>query len=261
MLRAQKKTVSPRRSIGALLLLLALVATGCGAGRHTETDKERATPYVADANAGSVAVRAIRIVVADSATTTGTTPSAGATPSTAVQAYLTATFINRGESTDTLVNATVAGGAVAPGGFDLSGLPLPPHQVVQVGDPDIGATGPTLGVGALATQLQPGTIERVTLTFKSGGTVTINVPVMTSSDIGTNAPTAPVSERASLSAALVLDGLDRLGGGGRIEIVATALHRTQRVVQFIAQRDAGRDVEPRDLVVPDVVEVLHERAQ
>ena len=195
MLRAQNKTVSPRRSLGALLLLLALVAAGCGAGRHTETDKERATPYVADADAGSVAVRAIRIVVADGASTTGATPTpaAGAIPSSSAQAYLTATFVNRGESPDTLVNATVAGGAVTPGGFELSGLTLPPHQVVQVGDPDIGATGPTLGVGALATQLQPGTTERVTLTFRSGGTVSINVPVMTSSDIGTNAATAPVS--------------------------------------------------------------------
>jgi len=184
--------VSPRRSFGALLLLLALVATGCGAGRHTETDKERATPYVADANAGSVAVRAIRIVVADSAGTTAT-PTAAATPGTSAQAYLTATFVNRADSADTLVNATVAGGAVTPGGFDLSGLPLPPHQVVQVGDPDIGATGPTLNVGALATQLQPGTVQKVTLTFRAGGTVSVDVPVMTSSDIGTTAATAPVT--------------------------------------------------------------------
>ena len=190
MLRAQKKTVSPRRSLGALLLL-ALVATGCGAGRHTETDKERATPYVADATAGSVAVRAIRIVLASDTTTTSTTTTPS--PSTGAQAYLTATFVNNGDKTDTLINATVAGGAVQPGGFDVSGLPLPPSQVVRIVDPKSETTGPNLLVGALSTQLLPGTTQKVTMTFQSAGTVTVDVPVQTLSDIGTTAQTAVIS--------------------------------------------------------------------
>jgi len=192
VLRAQK-IVSPCRSLGALLLL-ALVATGCGAGRNTETDKERATPYVADATAGSVAVRAIRIVLASDVPTasTATTPSP-ATNGSGAQAYLTATFVNQGDETDTLVNATVAGGAVQPGGFDVSGLPLPPSQVVRLVDPESETTGPTLSVGALSTELLPGTTQPVTMTFQSAGTVTVDVPVQTISDIGTTAPTAAIS--------------------------------------------------------------------
>jgi copper(I)-binding protein len=173
--------VSPRRSLGALLLL-ALVATGCGAGRDTDTDKERATPYVADATAGPVAVRAIRIVLAGDVT---------------AQAYLTATFVNRGEKTDTLVNATVAGGAVQPAGFDVTGLPLPPSQVVRLVDPEAETTGPSLIVGALSTELLTGTTQKVTMTFQSAGTVTVDVPVMTVSDIGTTAPTASVTSPGS----------------------------------------------------------------
>jgi len=191
VLRAQNKTLSPRRSLGALLLL-ALVATGCGAGRNTDTDKERATPYVADATAGSVAVRAIRIVLAGDATTSAATSTPSAAGPTA-QAYLTATFVNRGAKADTLVNATVAGGAVQPSGFDLTGLPLPPSQVVRLVDPESETTGPSLIVGALSTELLVGTTQKVTMTFQAAGTVTVDVPVMTISDIGTTAPTAVIS--------------------------------------------------------------------
>ena len=39
------------------------------------------------------------------------------------------------------------------------------------------------------------------------------------------------------------------------------LHRLQVRVEFVHQRDARRDVQPDDLLVGHVVEILHERAQ
>jgi hypothetical protein len=172
--------VKPRRSLG-LLVLLAIAATGCGAGRNTETDQERATPYIAQVSAGSVAVRAIRIALADSPTSTGP------------QAYLLATLVNRSTQTDTLTSATVNGSAVEAVGATSVSLPLPPQQVVQIVDPDLGATGTTLGVGVLQNPLVAGTTATVTFTFQSAGTVSVAVPVMTSSDVGTTASAAPIT--------------------------------------------------------------------
>ena len=171
--------MTTRRSLGALVLL-ALAAAGCGAGNNTETDKERTTPYLAQVSAGSVAVRAIRIAVADSPTSTGP------------QAYLLATLVNRSTQTDTLTSATVAGSAVQATGGTAVDVALPPQQVVQIGNPDLGATGTSLGVGVTQDPLQVGTTATVTFTFQTAGTVTVDVPIMTSSDVGTTAPAVPV---------------------------------------------------------------------
>jgi copper(I)-binding protein len=177
--------VTSRRSFSAVVLAAAVVATGCGAGRHTETDKERASPYIAYVSAGSIAVRAIRIAVADN-------PASGSP-----QAYLLATLVNRGAETDSLVSATVSGSAV--GAVGANGQPgpvnvaLPPSQIVQIGDPDLGATDNALGIGVLQEPLQVGTTTTVTFTFQTAGTVTVDVPVMTSSDVGTTASAAPVT--------------------------------------------------------------------
>lgn len=163
------------------------MAAGCGAGRDTETDKERSTPYLASVSAGSVAVRAIRVVLSD----TGTSSNASATTP---QAYLIATLVNRSRSgqTESLTGATVAGSAVTPVGGSTAAISLPPQQVVQIGDPDLGFTGPALGVGALQQGLATGTTTTVTFTFQTSGTVSVQVPVMTSSDVGTTASAAPV---------------------------------------------------------------------
>lgn len=177
--------MNPRRSLGALVLV-ALAATACGAGRNTETDRERGTPFVAQASTGSIAVRAIRVVLSDTATNVN---ASATTP----QAYLTATLINRASSTDALTGASVAGSSVTPVGGSGGAIALPPQQVVQIGDPELGFSGTALGVGALQQPLSAGTTTTVTFTFESAGTVSVQVPVMTSSDIGTTDPTAPVS--------------------------------------------------------------------
>ena len=173
--------MTSRRSLGALLLV-ALAATACGAGRHTETDKERSTPYIASAAIGDVGVHAVRVVVADDVST-----------ATAPQAYLTAALLNSGTQADTLTSATVAGSAVAPVGTSAPDFTLPPRQIVQIGDPDVGFTGTALGVGALQDPLVPGTTTTVTFTFQSAGTVTVDAPVITSSEVGTTASAAPIN--------------------------------------------------------------------
>ena len=178
--------MNPRRSFGALVLV-ALAATACGAGNNTETDHERGTPFIAQASAGSIAVRGIRVVLSDTATNVNASAS---TP----QAYLTATIVNRAQTADSLTGASVAGATVNLAGTGTPTLGLPPQQVTQIGDPEVGGFfGPTLGVGALQQALSAGTTTTVTFTFQNAGSVSVQVPVMTSSDIGTTSPTyAPV---------------------------------------------------------------------
>jgi len=173
--------VTARRSLGALVLVV-LTATACGAGRHTETDKERPSPYVASASIGDVGVHAVRVVVADPGQST-----------TAPQAYLTAAILNRGSQPDSLTNATVSGSAVSAVGTTSPDFTLPSQQILQIGSPDLGFTGTALGVGALQDPLVPGTTTTVTFTFQNAGTVTVDAPVITSSDVGTTASAAPIN--------------------------------------------------------------------
>lgn len=172
--------MTARRSFGALVLV-ALAATACGAGKHTETDKERATPYIATASVGKVSVHAVRVVVAD-------VPS----PSSP-QAYLTASIVNTGSQPDSLTSATVNGSAVSAVGSGTPDFTLPPRQIVQIGDPDLGFTGTALGIGATQDTITPGTTATVTFTFQSAGTVTVDAPVVTSSEVGSTASAAPIA--------------------------------------------------------------------
>jgi copper(I)-binding protein len=173
--------VSPRRSLG-IFLITGLFAAGCGVGRHSETDAEHATPYLANASVGSIGVRAARIVLAGSA-------ASGTTGTSAPQAYLLATLVNDSDTADTLTSATVAGGAVQA----AARVSVPAQQAIQLGEPDLGLTGPVLTVGALSTPLQVGTTQQVTFTFQNAGTRVLQVPVIESSDVGTTASAAPVS--------------------------------------------------------------------
>jgi copper(I)-binding protein len=172
--------VTSRRSLGALVLI-ALAATACSAGQNTETDKERTTPYVASASIGSVAVHAVRVVVVD-------VPS-----SSSPQAYLTASIINSGSQPDALTSATVSGSAVSAVGSSAPDFTLPPRQIVQIGDPDLGFTGTALGIGALQNPLTPGTTTTVTFTFQSAGTVSVDAPVIASTQVGSTASAAPIA--------------------------------------------------------------------
>ena len=176
--------MSPRRSSLGILLITGMFAAGCGVGLHSETDKEHATPYIANASAGPVSVHAVRIVLASGSATNPNGP----------QAYLSATFVNSGDSPDTLTGATIAGGAVQSATGGGVNVDLPAKQLIQLGEPDLGLTsGAVLGVGALANPLQAGTTETVTFTFQNAGTTTVDAPVLDATDVGTTASAAPVS--------------------------------------------------------------------
>ena len=71
----------------------------------------------------------------------------------------------------------------------------------------------------------------------------------------------PRDRGLSLLLALVLDRLDRRGGRVGVEVLAADLERAQVVVEVVAQRHAGGDVQPDHLLVPHAVEVLHQGAQ
>lgn len=159
-------------------------------------ENQRTSPFVGSASAGSIAVRAVRLVVAESSSTPSPTASGSPSGAAAPQAYLLASIVNRGKQTDRLTNATVSGGAVQPVGGDSTSLTLSPGQLVQFGDPDQGTTGTALGVGALSSALVPGQTTTVSFTFETAGTVTVVVPIQTLSDIGTTAPTADVGSTA-----------------------------------------------------------------
>ena len=204
--------MSPTRLLPpAVLAVLAL--TGCAAGQNDATSHEHATPWVADARVGAVAVRDVTIVPslsaqasaspAGSATATAfpsatatvgpeasatasptlaATPSVPATsaspsPSTGgTQGYLTMTLVS--SVPDTLIGASLSnGGTVTPSA--AGGLTVRPQQALVIADPEnpSSAGGTALGISGLSQPLQVGTTVRVTLTFQTAGSVSLVVPV------------------------------------------------------------------------------------
>ncbi|MDQ1697088.1 MAG: hypothetical protein QOJ03_2441 [Frankiaceae bacterium] len=174
--------MTPRRPfsahvVAALLVLALPLAAGCGAGKNNETEQERATPYSANADVHDIAVRAVRLVTSDSA---------------AAQGYLVAVLVNNGSAPDTLANATVTGGTIQPAGAASSDLTVQPSSSVLFGDPDLGDTGPALAISGLNQPLQLGTTMHVTLVFSTSGTAALDVPVLSSSEVGTTSTAQPV---------------------------------------------------------------------
>jgi hypothetical protein len=201
-------THAVRRShaFAAAVLATTVPLAGCAAGQQDATSHERTSPYVADAQAGTIKVRAARVVLAtgtsssptpsptDTATPSGS-PSASTSPSASsstsptgsptpspeasappAQAYLTAVIVNAGRSEDTLTGATVQGGAVNP--VDPSApLTIAPARVLALVDPQSGGTGAALEITGLTAPLLLGTTVQVTFTFADAGQVSLTVPV------------------------------------------------------------------------------------
>ena len=172
--------VSFRRPLGAVLVMALPLAAGCGAGKEND-DNIRATPYVANVDAGSIAVRGIRIVPDTSGAGSG---------------YLLAAVVNRGETPDTLTNATVAGGAVTPNG--VSGFTIDPTHALQFTTPDVGgADTATLQITASPTPLTIGTTVPVTFTFAKAGSVEVDAPIKSAAQVGSTATAAPIATTGS----------------------------------------------------------------
>ena len=166
--------VSVRRSAVAVLAVTLPFAVACGGapGPHGQTNEERATPYTAEADAGTIAVRGVRIL-----------PVTGAD----VGGYILAAIVNRGGTPDTLTNATVPGGAVTPS--NITTLTVEPGRTLAFATPELDDTQPALQIGGLAEPLRVGTSVAVTFTFERAGTVRVVVPVKSASQIGTTSPT------------------------------------------------------------------------
>src|SRR5690625_6873329 len=77
---------------------------------------------------------------------------------------------------------------------------------------------------------------------------------------GTRAAAVLSTGRGSLLA-LVGHGLGGGLRGDRVEVAPALLKGLEVLVQLVDQRLAGGDVQPRDLLVGDAVEVFHQRTQ
>jgi copper(I)-binding protein len=199
-----------RRTLGVAVIAVLPLVAACGAGRDTTTDKERQTPYVASASAGSLLVTAVVLVPAQAASSGGTSPtptpstSESATPSPSestgsasgagsAEAYLVMTVVNRGTRPDRLSGAIVQGGAqVTPGDASPSSLTVQPQRVLHFVDPEIGGTGPTLQVSGFSQPIELGTAVQVTFQFENAGSVRIQVPVRGADEYGTTATSTPL---------------------------------------------------------------------
>lgn len=205
-------------------------AAACGAGQGNETQRERTSPYAANASVGSMLVRAAMVIPATATTSpspspsqTGSgsssaspSPSGSASPSpsgsstksaspspsptSASQAYLVVTFVNHGSRPDSLTGATAGGGNVQPSAGGSGALTIEPGRVLSFGDPEIGGTGTALQISGLTSPPRVGTSVLVSFTFQNAGTVQLAVPVRDSGTIGTTATSTPIPYTGSYPA-------------------------------------------------------------
>ena len=189
-----------RRTLGVAVIAVLPFVAACGAGRNTTTDKERQTPYVAGASAGSLLVTAVSLIPSQSASagTSGSTPSttpsasASSTPGATADGYLVASIVNRGTQPDQLTGVLVQGASVTPQDTSSQSLTIPPSQAVTFGNPDTGGQGNSLAVSGLTQPLTPGTSMPVTFQFRDAGAVTIQVLVRASDNAGTTETSRPL---------------------------------------------------------------------
>lgn len=172
-----------------MLVVSLPFAAGCGATRDSGTDQIQTRPYSGSADAGDLAVRAVRVVPAVERSIT----SSG---DVSAQGYLTLAIVNTGNEADTLVSASVEGGTVSPGG-GAGSFRVEPQQTLSFGTPDLGHTGPTLEINGMTEPLTAGTTIPVTFTFSSGGTVRTIAPVYTTDDIGSSNAEEPIKTTGS----------------------------------------------------------------
>lgn len=168
-------------AVAAALVVIPLGA-GCAAGQGDETASERTTPYAANADVGSIKLRDVEVVPVIGSTDTGATASStsSATPSPgAASGYLAVVLVNSGGAPDTLVGVSVPGATVTPSDTGAA-LTVTRSRPLTIGDPEQGATGPTLTLDTAGTPLRVGTVVPVTFTFANAGQVTVQAPVRTS---------------------------------------------------------------------------------
>jgi hypothetical protein len=156
-----------KRTLAAAALALALpVLAGCGFDSKDETSHEHSPVQAATNQIGAIRIR-------DAFITTPQTAGLAA-PDATVTSYLVVTLVNNGSKPDTLTSVTTSLGTVTPSGGAVT---LPPGVVIQISDPDIDPSAPTLSVTAPAPTV--GTTEPVTFAFANAGTTrALDVPVV-----------------------------------------------------------------------------------
>lgn len=163
-----------RATVLAALALATPVLAGCGIEAKDETSKEHATIQAASDHIGAIRIRNAFIT---------SIPGAGqVTKSGATRSYLVVTLINNGTTADTFTGVSTSLGAAvltpASGATTgKSGVTLPPGVVVQISDPAINPTAPTLVITGSSAAV--GTTQQVTFSFANAGTTgPISVPVV-----------------------------------------------------------------------------------
>jgi copper(I)-binding protein len=192
-----------RAAVAALAGAAALLATACSAGQTAQTANERSTVDGASANAGSIALRNVRV----------TYPPTNAKYTAGSSASLEFSAVNTGLTDDKLVSVTApvaasvvlgpglassvtatgssssasssssapasssatSSSAPSSGGGQQQQVDLPPGTAVT-----FGADGAVVQLKGLSTDLISGQTVQVTFTFARSGSVTVPVPVATS---------------------------------------------------------------------------------
>lgn len=135
-----------RVSLVALCAAAAALSAGCAAGQQAATLQIR--PNLPAADVGSLQAQNIVVVV---------------DPTTSA-AQLTGTVVNNGDAQDQLVQVSIDGQPVT-----INAVTVNPHSAVNLA----GATG-TSRIVQTASKSTPGIGSAVTLTFASGGSVTLD---------------------------------------------------------------------------------------
>lgn len=157
-----------QRTVAATALALALpVLAGCGMEAKDETQKEHSSVQAADNYIGAIKIR-------DAFLTTLPIPNTATGAPGGTQTFLVVTLVNDGKDPDFFTGVTTSLGTAT-----LSGaIKLPPGVVVQISDPEIDATAPTLVVET-GTPPVVGATEPVSFTFTDAGTTAdLQVPVV-----------------------------------------------------------------------------------
>ncbi|MGN6474475.1 MAG: hypothetical protein ACTHK4_12620 [Mycobacteriales bacterium] len=163
-----------RAMVFAALALATPVLAGCGMEAKDETSKEHAAIQAASNHIGAIRIRDAFIT---------SVPGPGQLTKTgATRSYLVVTLVNNGSQPDTFTGVSTGLGisVLNPGGattIGTNGVTLPPGVVVQISDPEINATAPTLVITGSSPVV--GTTEAVTFSFARAGTTgQIPVPVV-----------------------------------------------------------------------------------
>lgn len=156
------RRVTQRAVAGAALAVLLPILAGCGIDASDQTSNARPQVQAADHTIGAVRIRDAYITTLPDATGANTN-------------YLVVTLVNDGRSSDTFTGISTSLGT---GTFSKGPVTLPKGVVVQLSDPEIDPTAPTLTVSGATPTV--GTTVGVKFSFADAGTTgTIPVPIVT----------------------------------------------------------------------------------